>query len=373
MVHALLAGLCGCGDKGATPPPAQTCADSAIGKSAKTGGDGRCPGQCRPLEDAFCAASAPAGCPPVAASRPGAQVDICGVPLTPPAELKEAQRSANVDEYAGTGPVDLSCYEPGGYPPVPDPSSSQKVALKGIAKVFSNGCQSNGVEMEMYRVKRTGGADDGEPGALAGSCPKTDADCQVGGVKSSDIVKTCEERWECRYSCTDVPTETELLIKTFGEQWAPLYEYGVFIPNAEVKGGEWEHDVRALANDDYTVIPQVAFGGKITPGNGAVGGEVHDCGNVRVMNAFVDVDADRTILTYFNEDENKPLPDKTRRATSALALYSAMDIPSGPITVAAAGLVGGELRALGFFRARVFGNSITSVTFRGLKPFQVPK
>ncbi len=140
--------------------------------------------------------------------------------------------------------------------------------------------------------------------------------------------------------------------------------------------GIFPKDVRALAKDDYTTIPQVAYGASMRAGNGAVGGEVHDCGNVRLINAVVDVDQNAVKagrkLTYFTDDEVKPLPAAGSRSTSTLGLYAAMDIPAGPVTVAAAGTVNGELVGVGFFKARIFANSVSSVTFRGLRPFQVP-
>jgi hypothetical protein len=47
-------------------------------------------------------------------------------------------------------------------------------------------------------------------------------------------------------------------------------------------------------------------------------------------------------------------------------------VPPGPVTVAAAGVVNGALLGVGYQRARIFPNSVTSVTFRGLKPYQLP-
>jgi hypothetical protein len=40
--------------------------------------------------------------------------------------------------------------------------------------------------------------------------------------------------------------------------------------------------------------------------------------------------------------------------------------------IAATGLVGGKVVTLGFFTAQVFPDAVTAVTFRGMRPFQLP-
>lgn len=292
---------------------------------------------------------------------------VCGVPLkAPPGELA---RSSTVEEYAGSGPPRLDCFAPASYPP--PAGASQPVTVEGAARIFSSGCESNDLTIEIWTVKRTGGEDDGMPDQIIGSAVTTPSDCeQAGELTETD---NCDARWECKYSYPNVPTETELIIKTSGTFWSPLYEYNVFIPNSAVKDGKFAKDVRALARDDYTVIPQAAIGGPITALHGAVAGEIHDCDDVRLINAVVDIDVEKVIMTYYTSNEDHPLPDLGAKGTSSLGLYSALDVPPGPVTVAAAGLLGGQLVTAGFFRARVFEDAVTSVTFRGLRPFQVPQ
>ena len=129
---------------------------------------------------------------------------------------------------------------------------------------------------------------------------------------------------------------------------------------------------RALATDDYGVIAQAAIGRPITPGNGAIAGEVHDCQDFRLTNAIADVDVQKLALTYFSSDEDNPLPDLNALGTSKLGLYAAMDVVPGPATVAAIGLVGGQVVSLGQHKVYVYPDTVTSLTFRGLRPQQVP-
>jgi hypothetical protein len=304
---------------------------------------------------------------------PGAKVDVCGVGLPSPqlsGEILELQRSNNVEEFAGSGAVDLSCYSPENYPAAP--GTPQMATVKGIAKIFSHGCNSKDLSIEIYTVKRTGGADDGEPDQLVGTAVTTPADCTDIGVLEDDHDE-CGDRWECTYEYANVPTETELLIKTGGALWAPLYEYGLYVPNSELAAdGSYEKDVRALDKGDYTALPQVAMGKQISPGNGAIGGEIHDCGDVRLTNAVIDIDQPKFLVTYFTDNEDTPLPDPSKKVSSTLSIYSAMDVPPGPVTIAAAGVIDGKLVTAGHMKARVFADAVTSVTFRGLRGFQVP-
>ncbi len=349
---------------------AGACGNSTGTGSSGGGGNGGGTGSCGLGEAAnaeFCQAD-PAS-PNCALVTGVYTTSVCGVPLkAPPGEL---QRSQNVKEYAGSGPPQLDCFLPSGYPDPPDPNK-QAVTIKGIAKIFSHGCESKDLSIEIHEVIRTGGADDGDLGPVVGTPITTVADCKAAGAGQASTEEDCGTRYECFYEYANVPTETELVIKTDGALWAPLYEYNVYIPNSEVVAGAWDHDVRALAQDDYTVIPQAAFGGTVTQTHGVIAGEVHDCGNVRLINATVDTDTDKVITTYFTDNEEHPLPDPSRAGTSTLGLYAAMDIAAGPVTVAAAGQVNGGLVSVGFYRARIFPDSVTSVTFRGLKPFQVP-
>jgi hypothetical protein len=140
-----------------------------------------------------------------------------------------------------------------------------------------------------------------------------------------------------------------------------------------VKDGAWSHDVRVVAIGDYSLIPTTAIGRTLTSGHGAIAGEVHDCGDVRISGAFVDVSAPRSDVGYFTDVEDAPLPDpgRTKDGTSTLGLYAAYDMAPGPVRVSATGSIGGQLTNLGYFDVRVFPDAVTAVTFRGMRPFQV--
>jgi hypothetical protein len=93
---------------------------------------------------------------------------------------------------------------------------------------------------------------------------------------------------------------------------------------------------------------------------------------VRLLNAVFDLDADRTALAYFSGNEATPLPDISATATGRLGLVGAFDVEPGPMHVAAAGLVDGQVVALGLHPVFVYPDTATLVTFRGLRPHQLP-
>lgn len=347
-----------CGDSGST---------SASGGSGGAGAGGPGGGDCS-------STLAPAVNSEFCESTPG-EIDctlvtgtfknqVCGVAL--PDAPKELERSSAVQEFSGEGPPDVSCFEPANYPA--KPGASEPVTVTGFARIFSSGCNSHDLKITFHRVE-----EDGQLGDAVGTSVVTTADCEDVGDPSE--VDDCGTRWECPFTYEGVPSETPLAVKTENDAvalWAPLVQYNIYIPNDEIVDGTWENDVRALAQPDFTVIPQTAIGSPITPGNGAVAGEVHDCGDVRLIDAVVDIDRAKKLTTYFSSNEDSPVPDIAADGTSPLGLYAALDVEEGPVTVAAGGLVNGEFVTLGQHKVWVYPNTVTSVTFKGLRPYQVP-
>ncbi len=365
----------------------------------------------RPLNDAFCHGASEASCASTQSCNLSAQRgwDTCCVmvheptpqagytcppPASDPTKTSCLARTNDTIEYAGSGATDLSCFDEAHWPKL---NASKTVTMKGVAKIFANGCESTGVTIEVWTVKR-GGADDGKLGTLVGSPVTTAIDNTDPTTYLEETADACADpRKVFKFEYPGVPTDVELLIKTYDKStppsWATMYDYNQFVstgdPEYDEAGGVWNHNVRAVASSDYQLIPNVAGNGPIKAGNAVIAGEIHDCGNVRVSNATVDVNIARNTLAYFTENESKPLPDNARSgigSTSKLGLYAALDVPAKteaegglPFTMAAAGLypdpanpAKSQLVSLGFFQARTFSNCVTAVTLRGLRAFQVP-
>lgn len=357
------------------------CSDSAAGDD----GDDElsCDNLRRPANDEFCHESCEItqSCSLVR-TRP---IDACCVLLKEPSKSSDERflaRTSDTKEYAGDGAPDLSCFEPANYP---KSGESKLVTMKGLVKIFSKGCSSENVKIEVWTVKRTGGDDDGMPDQLVGEPVTTKA----GDAYVEEEHKDCSDgRLAYEFTYASVPTHTELVIKTSsaeGGSWATFYDYNQYIseddPDFDAATETYHRNVRAVASDDYQTIPQVAMGSTITEGNGALAGEIHDCGNVRLQKATVDVNVGRKMVAFFTPDEDAPLPDTTRTqigSTGRLGLYAALDVAPGPVRMSAIGVVDdgtpeGKLVSLGYFNARIFPDAISSVTLRGLRPFQVAR
>jgi hypothetical protein len=367
-------------------------------------GEGDCP-TVTPENAQFCDRTMPVGTcaePPAChgTSRP---VDSCCVLVGAPGKNpnnKHLVRTTTTKEYSDPtgGAPNLGCFDPAGYPPKPS-GAPKLVALTGVIKPFANGgCDETGLtgsapdkadaaRMEVYRVQRTGNpATDGSLGELIGSTLVVDAAMEI----EYETVKNCtDDRPNRKYQYPNVPTDTELLIKTYSSdgKWRPLYTYNIYIAAGDSAydeaAGTYEYDVRALASADFITIPQTAIGQPIAPGNSVIGGEVHDCDNIRLQFARVDISSSRADLVYFDDNEDNPLPDSSRRdiGTGATTLYAALDIKvegaSSFVRLGGTGLVpdgagGDKLVSLGYFDVRAFPNAVTSLTLRGLRPFQVP-
>ncbi|MBX3127116.1 MAG: hypothetical protein KF718_10385 [Polyangiaceae bacterium] len=370
--------------------------DSGDGGTGGAGGGGGCSAQI-PQNAEFCEGSC-LGEPTCTA--PGKPVNSCCVPVGEPGRstsnpfLKRTTDTKDFSDPTGAAP-NLDCFDPSGYPPAPPADGDkQLVSLKGVIKTFANGgCTpadligSSAVNVEVYRVQRTGDpATDGALGALVGSAVVANDSMPI----VEEEVNNCkgDPRLNREYEYPSVPMYTELVVKSYGNGWSPLYAYNLYIsaadPDYDDASKSYKYDVRALGSDDFNTIPTLAIGTTISAGNGAIGGEVHDCNNIRLQFARVDISVPRKGLVYFNDDQDDPRPDVNRNdiGTGRTALYSALDIKVDDAAgtyarVAGAGMVPGDggakvLKSLGYFDVRVFPNSVTSITLRGLRPFQVP-
>jgi hypothetical protein len=282
----------------------------------------------------------------------------------------ELLRTSNTKRFADPAgaPVDLGCFSPAGYPPKPSPGGT--VTLTGLVRYAANGgCTEDaalGTSIEIFPVVRTGDpTTDGTLGPLIGGGLVIDDSFPV---VTEPVDNKCDNlRYMRVYSYPGVPLDTELVIKTSGADLAPVYTYNVY-----ASASDSEEDVVVLAVDDFTTWSTVAIGKTIAPGQGMVFGEVHDCGDIRLQHATVDVSAKRTALVYTDDNEDNPLANFSRVATGRLSMFLALELDPGFVRVSSVGLSGGQLSSVGYADVRVFPDAATHVKLRGLRPFQVP-
>lgn len=338
------------------------CSNNAGGSNVPVdGGAGSAPA---PKNGAYCTDPAPSGC---------TTNNICGVCVpTPPAELV---RTTAAKEYTGSGPADVSCFDLAKVKPL---GTSKNVTMKGLVKIFANGPDSKNVKIEVYREELdASGKPQGKLGALVGTAFSDDT--MMPTIETVMKSGTAIERKLYPYTLDGVPTETPLIVKTSGKTeadlWFPLYDWNIIARNDTLAAdGSFEFEPRALGNDDYASIMKAAYNRPAEAGKSAIAGEVHDCGEVRVSNATVEILPKSSLgLFYLSEVEDDPKPDLARKGTGKLGLYAVGGLNPGVFSVGSAGILGGETVSLGSYKVQTFPDSVSVFTFRGLRPWQVSK
>lgn len=334
------------------------------------------------------------------ASCSGGAVSTCGVCVSPPTRRQPLRRTNCDDtqrrEYCRTGTdvgqANLACFQQANWPVA---GASERVTMWGTVRVFGNGGDSQHIRVTVYRV----GAD-GMPGEMIGTAV---SDLMHPAHGTEDVLTPTRDRVLFTrnlgaYHIENVPTETELLVVTEADAadstaqmlWShKIYDYNIMLRNAEINVDmapaalpgtrRVRFNARVISNGDWQSIPATsALTEGIRVGRGALAGEVHDCDDVRLANATVESQPRRAWdgpVVYFSDNDTNPLPDLSRAGigTSLLGTYALLDVEPGLVTVAATGYDQNmQLVHLGSYRARVFPDAVTIVTFRGLRPWQVP-
>jgi len=261
--------------------------------------------------------------------------------------------------------------------------------LTGYVKIFSSNPPGGtlGVTVQVFRVDTTTGALMGQVGS-----PYTTS--KSDPVTSNHWLYNCETD-ACAfygYTITGVPTETPLVIETSDGGpglWANLYDYNIYFSDAVdcasaptgapcvSSATTTSYDVTAVVPADISTAATLAGGFTLNPTQGVIAGEVHDCGDVRIAGANVDLDKPYVgPLIYFDANETQPTPDEdigqADEGTSLLGLFGALDLATGaPIRVSAIGNVSGKDTLLGTAIVQAYpGPSVTAITLRGRGPYQ---
>ena len=388
QVGFLLLG-CACGGSSTTLTTQDAGPDTGVsptdGAATDASGTTGLPG------DEYCRSAPNPGCR-------GATVNTCGVCVTPSPRRDVLERTNCDDtqrrEYCRSGTVgepNLRCFQPGSYPTA---GVSERVTMWGYVRVFGNGGDSQHIRISVHRVN-----DDGTPGEMLGTTVSdiTNPAAGMEDVFSPSRDRVLFTRRTGGYSLPNIPTEIELVVVTEGDPtdteasglWSHrIYDYNFVLLNAEINalpaptgitGRAARFLPRVISNSDWTAIPATStLTSGITRGRGALAGEVHDCDDVRLANATVESTPHRAWdgpVVYFSENDTNPLPDLSReqRGTSLLGTYALLDVEPGPVRVAALGYnAAHQIVHVGSYRARIFPDSVTLVTFRGMRPWQVP-
>lgn len=335
---------------------------SGASSSSSGSGGGTCDAPIEVGKDDFCAS-----CTPAVACKAPRTVNACCAWVQPPSQA--LVRGTGLNRYSTNDPtIDLACLDAPAALGTP-----QTIKLKGHVRLFSSGGDSKGAKIEIYKM-----TDNGALGELVGSAvTSSDSDTDV---KTETFLKKCPDDG-CTfraYEYAGVPTETRLIVKTSdatsSRQWADLYDYDIFFSNAEVKDGTVEYEPSVVAATDINTVASAAGGFTVKPDKGLLAGEVHDCADVRLSGATVDIDAAHEAdMFYFGENESDPLPDKSRGSlgTSKLALFGTLNVATGvPIRISAIGKQGDQTILLGTTTVQTFPGAVTALRLRGRRPWQ---
>lgn len=371
---------------------ASACDDGGSG-TPDAGGDSGVPdgGDESPIDNETC----PDECEVNPRCEAGFIESCCACVFVPSAEAERCT-SENCDEYAGTGDVDVSCFANN---PWEEDLPEGTVRLVGVVDVYATGGNStDGIHIEFYRMN-----DDATLGAQVGEfitddaatpCDERSVELEPFLVESGDEAEHCpgicteeipDTHGDCRelgyYYVDGIPTHVPLVVVTWGDDlWRHMYAYNVIFFDSEAQTMDVEgtsaptifYKARVLSNGDFSAIPMTAgMPQGIPESHGAVAGEVHDCGDIRVRNVQVGIEPVPGGLIYFNGNESKPYPDGTRRiGTNWLGLFAGLDIDpdDNPVRVSAVGVVDGELVSFGWAMALVYPGAVTSMTLRGPRP-----
>ncbi|MEM9073228.1 MAG: hypothetical protein AAGE52_32285 [Myxococcota bacterium] len=333
-------------------------------------------------------------CVPEPAMTPEGMPDVFDINLVGCGQLEatgEVVRTPDIDFCDGEGnntAVNTACLQDGGFR---TRGEVQMVTFFGVVDVFGNGGDAENITVEIFEE-----GPDGMLGPMLGSATALISDpCseQEDEIENDMVVGTRQLGF---YAIPNIPTETPLIIRTSGDRdfWRDIYAYNIQAENEELITDppaadacetlrtspmfdgvpRYDYRARILSSSDYTSIPLTSgLVDGIRPTSGAVAGEVHDCDDVRIEFAQAATLPEPEVFTYFNDNPDNPIPDTGRMVgTSLLGLYAALDIPAGPVDIAAVGRSGDQTVTLGWYRARVFEGSVTSVTLRGFRWQQIP-
>lgn len=353
---------------GATLIASQGCSSST---AVVPQGDGGTATGCNTdvTKDEHCASCAPPSNASPTTCKAPRTVNACCTFVAPP--TIDLARGTGLNRYSSTDPtLKLGCLDdPGAF------EAPQTVTLKGFVRLFSSGNDSSGVRIEIYKEGPNGAL-----GEKVGSTVETKDTDAVLEPKPTWLKKCPEGGCSFRaYTYTGVPTETPLIIKTSdvnagGSRWKELYDYNILFRNKQIQEGVIAHDPNAVAATDVNTVAAAAGGFIPKPDKGVLAGEVHDCEDVRLSGATVDTDVPHEAdLFYFGENEADPLPDQqqTRKGTSRLSLFGALNFPTGvPIRVTAVGKNNGQTILVGTHIIQTFPGAVTALSLRGRRPNQ---
>ncbi len=300
------------------------------------------------------------------------------------------------------------------------PADPPKVTLTGYVDVFSSGGNDvDGVVVQVFRQADIADnadldnvtpiaettlsitqqmVDDGDVRACfaenddianeQAECPVPTDDCDPPCQDGLDGNEFCYHaqcyarlRYEVRYRVENIPTYEFLVMRTMGpggvsdSKWGVMVHYNLYFRTTDSAYDEqtntYERKADIISRQDWLQIPTVmGLPNGVSPGKGAVAGEVHDCDGIRISGAQVFMYPISQYFSYFNGNPVDTLPLLTQfsHGTNRLGLFAAMNVEPGPVHVEAWGQIGNEDTLLGELDVQVFPDSVTILSINDGMP-----
>lgn len=195
------------------------------------------------------------------------------------------------------------------------------------------------------------------------------------------------------YALEGVPLNTRLVIRARGAKandpagWHDTYTYNVvlFSTHLDEKGEGKQptgfenkdtllYNPTIVGEGQWQLVPStIGIVGGIYEGDGVIGGRIRDCGtNTRrswpIRDARVGIGNPPEGMSYFNDSELDPVPNKNRVTTNVVGRYAAVGIPPGPNRVAVLGQIDGKQIELGVQDVYVIPNALVIASMPGFIP-----
>lgn len=294
---------------------------------------------------------------------------ISGKDLDGTCHAKLCVPKPTVEAKAPEKTLDLSCLDN----PPSLPSGPEKAVWVGPVETFGLASNTVGVTVDIFDYA----ADPDLKTPLATYVSEEASD------KGGACAEKCAEDRACFYGrCVkkkddgndigyfelkDIPTNKLVVLRTQGPNLVTTVQYLLWIP-ADKTQKVGETDVfydRAFAITVLTrgLIPPTAGIRLPKPDEAVVAGEVHDCKDQIVEGAKVSLSLTPQKLAYFNGDAENPDPDQ--EYTNTDGIYAALNLKSPTptdIEIRATVLVGGKIKQIAKFKAKVFPDAATIVT-----------
>lgn len=194
------------------------------------------------------------------------------------------------------------------------------------------------------------------------------------------------------YAVEGIPTNVRLIVRASSVDpdhpagWRDSYTWDVVLMSNRLDQLGEDHQLKAYVGKptyrfnptivglgQWVLVPTTMNLGKISTGNGVIGGRVRDCGTDKrpgwpIVNAKVTPGVRGAGLSYFNDSESDTVPSKQRTSTNVLGRFALINMKPGANRVIVSGRLGGKDVVLGAKDLYVVPDALVITSIPGYVP-----